>query len=162
MKSLSSQYLDIARLADGVVTFTPSEELTTGYDQRAIEAMRIVRKTFRKARCSVDQHHDHVIVSARDLPNDEITRICLAVEAKLETLRLKPLSSRAVETVLSISSAERRRWSKDGRLPHVGNALVKIGTKQLSLFLYCPTVIQLIVRTPDTIRRWRQQDVAAT
>jgi hypothetical protein len=156
---MPSQHLDLACLADGIVTFKPSEELTSGYDQRAIEAMRIVRKSFRKAGCSADQHPDHVTITATGLTSEDLAGACLAVEGKLEALRLKPLSSRAVEMVLSISSAERRRWSKDGRLPHIGNALVKIGKKQLSLFVYSPATIQAIASAPSRITQWREQDI---
>lgn len=155
-----SQHLDVAHLAIGIVKFSPSPALTTGSEERATEAMRLVRKSLRKAKCGVDHQFDHIQITQNGLPSDEFGEICSAVERKLEKLRLKPLSSRAVEEILSISSGERRRWSKDGRLPHVGNALIKLGKKQLSLFLYSPVDVQVILRNPDTVLRWRQEDIA--
>lgn len=159
MKSMDL-YLDTSDLARGIVRFTPTDSLTTRSVERAVEAMRFVRKSFRKANCAVDQRLNEAIITANDVSIDEIAGICAEVEKKLQKLRLKPLSSKAVESILSISSTERRRWSKDGRLPHVGTTLIKLGKSKVSFFLYSPLDIQAHLREPKIIAGWRSNDHA--
>ena len=56
---------------------------------------------------------------------------------KLAAIAQKPLSPRQVERLLSISPAERLRWSKDGRLLQSGAAQILRGAK-IRLCTYPP------------------------
>lgn len=79
-------------------------------------------------------------------------------EERLDQPRDEPLTARMVEEILSISSAERRRWSKDGRMPTAGNAFSSHGKKQISLSVYSPDAISKPSARPDRIADWRQAD----
>lgn len=53
-----------------------------------------------------------------------------------------------VEQILSITSAELRRWSKEGRVPVAGNAFFSSGRKQVGVFLYSSDVIRELAARP--------------
>jgi len=56
--------------------------------------------------------------------------------------RQQPLTAKMVEEIPSIKAAERRRWTKDRRLPNAGHAFFSHGKKQVGLFVYPPEVIR--------------------
>ena len=63
-----------------------------------------------------------------------------------------------VEELLGITAAERRRWSKDGRMPVSGRAFFSQGQKQVGLFVYSPEAIRDLAARSDVIAGWRRQD----
>lgn len=76
---------------------------------------------------------------------------------KLAAIAQKPLSPRKVEKILSISPAERLRWSKDGRLRQSGTAQILRGSK-IRLCTYPPQEIERLLSNPEIIAVWRQAD----
>ncbi|HUN94985.1 MAG TPA: hypothetical protein VMU69_01945, partial [Bradyrhizobium sp.] len=68
--------------------------------------------------------------------------MCDLVERRLEQLRQQPLTAKIVEEILSITAVERRRWTKDRRLPNAGHTFFSQGKKQVGLFVYPPEVIR--------------------
>ena len=82
-----------------------------------------------------------------------------AILRKLAAIAQKPLSPRKVEKILSISPAERLRWSKNGRLRQSGTAQILRGSK-IRLCTYPPQEIERLSVNPEIIAAWRQADCA--
>lgn len=83
-----------------------------------------------------------------------------AIRHRLRTVARKPLSQRRVEDILKITSRERIRWGKDGRLPQSGTASIRKGTSLITLWTYPCDAIERLAQSPDTIRKWREADQA--
>jgi hypothetical protein len=60
-----------------------------------------------------------------------------------------------VEEILSITSDERRRWTKDGRLPSSGTTSFKRGKNRVSLPLYSPEAIAALAQGQNLLQSWR-------
>jgi hypothetical protein len=88
----------------------------------------------------------------------EILRLCSIAEQRLTRLREEPLTGKMVEEILRVTSAERLRSSKDGRMPTAGRAFFGNGRKQVGLFVYSPDVIGELAVRPDQIADWRSRD----
>lgn len=88
----------------------------------------------------------------------EFLLLCRRAEEKLDQLEEEPLTAKMVEESLSITSAELRRWSKDGRVPTSGRAHFSQGRKQVTLFLYPPDAIRRLAMQPSLISEWRLAD----
>jgi hypothetical protein len=153
-------FLDASNVASArTVEFTPAEALTSGSGQKALQAIRLVKSIFRqKFRCIVMQRSASVAITCPEASEAEILQICAVAEQKLSRLRQESLTAKMVEEILSITGAERRRWTKDGRIPNTGRASFSQGNKQVSLFLYAPDVIRALARDPEQIAEWRRDD----
>jgi hypothetical protein len=153
-------YLDTSNVAVArTVEFAPSTHLTSGSSQKAHQAIRLVKSVFRQnLNCTVMQRSASVVIMCHDVAEADVLRVCAIAEQKLERLQREPLTAKMVEEILAISSAERRRWSKDGRLRTAGNALFSQGTKQVSVFVYASETIRELVARPDEIADWRRRD----
>lgn len=84
------------------------------------------------------------------------------IQERLFQIARKPVSQRQVEDILGITSRERIRWSKDGRLPQSGSARIRKGVTQISLWTYPCDAIEHLAANPSEIRRWRDEDAATT
>jgi hypothetical protein len=159
-KRFEYHYLDISNVASTrAVEFVPSRKLTCGSTQKALQAIRLVKSVFRKDRNRVVTHGpDRVVIVCPSASEAEILGLCTIAEQRLARLREELLTAKMVEEILSITSAERRHWSKDGRIPTAGSAFFSRGKKQVGLFLYSPDVIDGLVARPDQIADWRRND----
>jgi hypothetical protein len=81
-----------------------------------------------------------------------------AIRDRLRKVARKPLSQRKVEDILQITSRERIRWGKDGRLARSGTASIRRGATLITLWTYPCDTIEQLARSPDTIRAWRAAD----
>lgn len=153
------RYLDTSDVAAHLVGFIPSEHLTAGSTHKANQAIRLVKSTFRdEFKCLVKQVKSGIVIECPEADQDSILDLCGVVEQKLERLKKEPLAAKMVEEILAVSSAELRRWSKDGRIPTSGRAYFSQGRKQVGLFLYPPEAIRELSLRPDQIAQWRNQD----
>jgi hypothetical protein len=78
----------------------------------------------------------------------------------LARIATRPLTPRLVLEVLAISSAERVRWTKDGRLPRSGATIIKRGSL-IAVPTYAVAMIEDLIAKPATITSWRQDDAAS-
>jgi hypothetical protein len=157
------QYLDVSDVAlTATVGFVPSTKLTCGSSQRASQAIRVVKSVFRRLQNRIVRHTERgIVIICPGAAEKDLLRLCSIAEERLVRLREEPLTPTMVEEILSISSAERRRWSKDGRIPTAGNVLFSQGKKQVSLFVYSPEAISKLSARPGQIAGWRQRDKLA-
>ncbi|MGY8668987.1 hypothetical protein Q3C01_42445 [Bradyrhizobium sp. UFLA05-109] len=153
------RYLDASDVGAHLVGFFPSEHLTAGSTHKANQAIRLVKTTFRdEFKCLVTQVKSGIVIECQEATECAILNLCIVVEQKLERLKNEPLAAKMVEEILAVSSAELRRWSKDGRIPTSGRAYFGQGRKQVGLFLYPPEAIRELSSRPDQIMQWRKQD----
>lgn len=70
-----------------------------------------------------------------------------------------PVIPREIEDILTIKTAERHRWLKDGRLPSAGTRTVKLRgrAKKITFHVFDPRVVQDLLDN-DQIDAWREQD----
>ncbi|UFZ02658.1 hypothetical protein LQG66_25735 [Bradyrhizobium ontarionense] len=160
MSAERDRYLDTSKVASlRTVEFSPSQQLTSGSTKKANTALRLMRSIFRqKLDCVVQDTASGVSIACPRATEAEILSLCAVVEERLGLLQQQPLSAKTVEQILSISGAERRRWSKDGRLPSAGQSFFSQGKKQVSLPIYAPEVIRSLAARPDQVAAWRRAD----
>ena len=85
-----------------------------------------------------------------------VSRTLLDIEAL-------PVIPREVEDILTISSAERHRWLKDGRLKSAGTRTVKLRgrSKAVTFHVFDPRHIEDVLDR-DLPAVWREEDMVAT
>lgn len=84
------------------------------------------------------------------------------VTRKLIGIEHLPVIPREVEDILSIKSAERHRWLKDGRLQSAGTRTVKLRgrARKITFHVFDPRYIEDVLdrNLPDV---WREEDALA-
>jgi hypothetical protein len=60
---------------------------------------------------------------------------------------------------LNITSRERLRWTKDGRLRTSGQLQARQGTIFYSVLTYSISEVEKLVASPDILHAWRGQDM---
>jgi hypothetical protein len=86
--------------------------------------------------------------------------LLLRIDLMLDRYANERLTPRMVEEILGITGAERRRWTKDGRLPKSGMASHHRGPQLFYLSLHPPKKIEQLANSPDLIAQWRNEDAA--
>jgi len=89
-------------------------------------------------------------------------QLIMRLRERLFRIACKPISQGQVEQILGITSRERIRWGKDGRLALSGISRIKKGTTEISLWTYPCLAIEQLAADPAVIRRWREEDEART
>ena len=81
------------------------------------------------------------------------------VEATLEGIETLPVIPREIEDILQISTTERHRWLKDGRLPSAGTRTVKLRgrAKKITFHIFDPAFVEDALNR-DLVVDWREQD----
>jgi hypothetical protein len=80
------------------------------------------------------------------------------IDAALDAFRKQRLHPLVVEEILGITASERRRWTKDGRLPQSGMDSFGCGRQSIHFPLRPATKIAELARRPATIEAWRHED----
>lgn len=81
-----------------------------------------------------------------------VTRSLVGVEAL-------PVIPREIQDILSITTTERHRWLKDGRLPSAGTRTVKLRgrARKITFHVFDPRVVEEILDA-DRMTEWREVD----
>jgi hypothetical protein len=100
------------------------------------------------------------VVAARfDIADTQKIKCALAdLDSMLDALTKDRLSPQIVEEILGITSLERKRWNKDGRLPKSGMGSFKKGQQQIYFYLHPFSEIAKLAANPKIIARWREAD----
>ncbi|MDO8878871.1 MAG: hypothetical protein Q8M24_05130 [Pseudolabrys sp.] len=93
---------------------------------------------------------------AKDLEN--VRSAVQYLDHMLEGFRKERLIPKIVEEALGISSVERKRWIKDGRLSTSGAGHFLKGKTRFQFSMHAPDDIARIAANPEIISAWRQQD----
>ena len=80
----------------------------------------------------------------------------------LETIEALPVIPREIEEILSITTAERRRWLEDGRLPSAGTRTVKLRgrARKITFHVFDPRQVEEILDR-GMVDEWREADALA-
>ena len=157
---IESRFLTIMFAGQAMeIQFSPNGSLTAGSERRARRAMRIVRSAFKRLKYREIRDHDEgITVQILHADDVSIQHMVATVDQKLGYLAQEFLTTKMVEEILGITSRERTRWSKDGRLPNSGRASFKRGQNRVSLFTYSPVAIADLTKHPELIANWREMD----
>src|SRR5262249_15381651 len=106
------------------------------------------------------QSNDGATVSARfsERDLDRVEQIVDDLKRKLDVIAKERLTPRMVEEILGITSKERSRWTKDGRLPKSGTSSFKRGRQKIQLSTHPPDKIAALAIHPEVIEAWRTND----
>jgi hypothetical protein len=91
--------------------------------------------------------------------HDEFTAVCAKIGAALERFDILPVLPREAEDILSISSRERHKWLKDGRLRSIGTRSVKMRgrAKKVTFHVFDPRHVEDVLDR-DLPALWREED----
>jgi hypothetical protein len=83
------------------------------------------------------------------------------VSATLVGIESLPVIPREIEDILTISTTERHRWLKDGRLPSAGTRTVKLRgrARKITFHVFDPRRVEDIL-DGDAVAAWREEDAA--
>lgn len=72
-----------------------------------------------------------------------------------------PVIPREIQDILAITTTERHRWLKDGRLPSAGTRTVKLRgrAKKITFHVFDPRVVEDVLDR-DLVTNWREEDAA--
>ena len=81
------------------------------------------------------------------------------VSTTLQGIESLPVIPREIEDILSITTTERHRWLKDGRLPSAGTRTVKLRgrARQVTFHVFDPHLVENILDR-DLVTTWREED----
>jgi len=85
-------------------------------------------------------------------------RIIAEIDIVLDGFARGRVTPRMVEQVLGITTRERLRWSKDGRLPKSGAGSFKRGPRLIYFPLHPAHKIAALAADPSIIAGWRKTD----
>jgi hypothetical protein len=91
-------------------------------------------------------------------PAPELRAILKAIDSAIDAYGRDRLAGRHVEAILRIAPRERRKWTKNGRLPRSGSVSFTRGNKKIYLPVYRADKIALLAADPSAIDAWRQAD----
>lgn len=92
-----------------------------------------------------------------ELPADRLAQLA-DIDRRIMAIAAAPLSGRSVERTLAISGDERRRWTRDGRLPTCAKSVAGRSSHLFSLSMYSAELILDLATDPATIAGWRAAD----
>ncbi|MER8865781.1 hypothetical protein NKI19_18995 [Mesorhizobium sp. M0751] len=83
------------------------------------------------------------------------------VSKALQNIEDLPVIPREIEDILTISTAERHRWLKDGRLQSAGTKTVKLRgrARNITFHVFDPQHVEDVLDR-DLVTVWREQDAA--
>jgi hypothetical protein len=86
----------------------------------------------------------------------------VAASQALEGVEDRPVLPREIEDILAITSTERHRWLKDGRLPSAGTKTVKLKgrARAITFHVFDPRMVEDLLDR-DAVAEWRELDALA-
>jgi len=83
------------------------------------------------------------------------------ISKALEGIESLPVIPREIEDILAISTTERHRWLKDGRLPSAGTRSVKLRgrARKVTFHVFDPLIVEDVLDR-DLVANWREEDAA--
>lgn len=111
----------------------------------------------------VDMEVGTIVLRVPEETDDDWQNLASIVTDTLNGIEALPVIPREVEDILSISTAERHRWLKDGRLRSAGTRTVKLRgrARKITFHVFDPRHIEDVMDLgePDV---WREQDAIAS
>jgi hypothetical protein len=104
----------------------------------------------------------HVVMQMQESERDQFKEASAKIDQVLERVEALPVLPREAEDILSISSRERQKWLKDGRLKSIGTRTVKMRgrTRKVTFHVFDPREIEDVLDR-DLPTLWREEDALA-
>lgn len=108
---------------------------------------------------SLDQVAGLVTLRMPEGADAEFHAAAAIVSSAMTGIESLPVIPREIEDILSISTTERHRWLKDGRLPSAGTRTVKLRgrAKKITFHVFDPRMVEDILDR-DLVDSWREDD----
>lgn len=92
----------------------------------------------------------------------EFASTASAVTKALAGIENLPVIPREIEDILGISTSERHRWLKDGRLASAGTRTVRLSgrARQITFHVFDPRIVEDLLDR-GVIEEWREEDIIA-
>ncbi|MBD0416970.1 hypothetical protein ICI42_20165 [Tianweitania sp. Rool2] len=137
---------------------SPSATLGSSVRGKGIER-EIRAKLPLAARKCVTVEAGNLVLLMPETESDAFETASLTIFKSLEGIDELPVIPREVEDILTISSRERHKWIKDGRLRSIGTRTVKLRgrSKAVTFHVFDPRHIEDILDS-DFPSVWREQD----
>lgn len=140
--------------------WTLSPSATLGSSVRARGIMLEVRARLPlAARKLVNLESGLLALRIPDGADDDLAAISSIISSTLHGIESLPVIPREVEDILTISSTERHRWLKDGRLQSAGTRTVKLRgrARKITFHVFDPSHIEDVLDR-DLATVWREED----
>jgi hypothetical protein len=113
------------------------------------------------ARRRVDLEPGGLVLRVPEDSDDDFRDVVEIVAAALRDIEDLPIIPREIEDILTITSAERHRWLKDGRLQSACSRTVKLRgrARKITFHVFDPRHIEDVLDR-DMASVWREQDAA--
>ncbi|MFT3938117.1 hypothetical protein [Rhodopseudomonas sp.] len=156
------RYVWFSLCGDGIaLRFEPTFDISLGSEWRSRAAVRRVLRLLRRLRLQACIDGNGVSATIRQRSIDMSTLLA-AVDAEIVAFQAERIHPKELDEILTITPHERRRWTKDGRLPTSGHTSFRNGKKSVFLVLYPPAPIRALVDRPEQIESWRRADAVAS
>lgn len=108
---------------------------------------------------SLDIRGGVLTLSMPETSSSDFQAVLPIVARTLVGIEAMPVIPREIEDILSISTTERHRWLKDGRLPSAGTRTVKLRgrAKQITFHVFDPRRVEDVL-DQDLVSQWREED----
>ncbi|PZA13762.1 hypothetical protein DNX69_01495 [Rhodopseudomonas palustris] len=134
--------------------------MTLGSERRAKAVARRVLRLLRRLKLEATLDGNGVHATIRQAAFD-MGGMLAAIDEEIAAFQAERIHPKEVDEILAISSRERRRWTKDGRLPTSGHTSFRSGKNSVFLVLYPPARITALAHRPEQIEAWRRADAAS-
>jgi hypothetical protein len=141
------------------ITFDRCFSTYLGLRIRREEARRCLNRAF--ADCSQDWDEASWMLTISTSQEAPARLVILRVAEVLAEIASRPLTPRLLVAALNITTKERLRWTKDGRLRRSGAALVK-RAHVVAVPTYAVSLVEELIARPDILAAWRDQDALET
>jgi len=107
-------------------------------------------------------HLEHGLLALRvpeDAVHDDLPTVSATIAETLARIEELPVIPREVEDILTISTTERHRWLRDGRLKSAGTRTVKLRgrARKITFHVFDPRHIEDVLDR-DLVTLWREDD----
>jgi hypothetical protein len=143
-----------------VWTLPPAATLGSSVRARGI-LLEIRSRLPLAARKSLDISANALILAMPENARDDFRRTSAIVAGTLKGIEALAVIPREIEDILAISTTERHRWLKDGRLQSAGTRTVRLRgrAKQITFNVFEPRMVEDLLER-DVVAIWREEDVA--
>ena len=162
--SFAGAYIRVISAPESIeVSLTLSKFRGPIYEKRLSPALRLFKRKMSKFGASPTEAAPHIVTLPLTVrwPRGAMAKI-RAMDLRVADIVEEPLPPRSVEKCLGISSRERLRWMKDGRLPACERRRSGRGQNVFSVPFYNASVVNRLCTQPDIISAWRHEDALAS
>lgn len=137
-----------------------SAAATLGSSVRAKGILLEIRARLLPAfRKSLDVKGAALILRMPESAEDGFAALSALISKELEGIETLPVIPREIQDILAITTTERHRWLKDGRLPSAGTRTVKLRgrARQITFHVFDPRMVEDVLDR-DLVDAWRETD----